>query len=370
MTTLSPAVVDWYRSHRENHLWRELWQKHADPYYVWVSEIMLQQTNIATVTPRYANFVQAFPNLESLASATEEKIRPFVQGLGYYRRFRSMSKTAKILAKQKSWPTSYQQWIELPGIGEYTAAALASITLNELHPVWDGNVERLSSRIWRIHKAKSDPKLKEQAYPKWQAIIEEGADRFNDPNYAGDFNQGLMELGQKLCRPRNPDCDRCPLDSACASAKTADFDQYPMPKKKPPTIQVSLALAVPYHAQTGKIGVMTRPKSAQFLRNILGFPTFLAKNQQLQLDCKADERPLKDLIVPNSTAIKAFRHSITNHRIAAEIFEIPAESKIVSDLDMHWVSPAKLEKQLTASLDVKTLRYWQDMQKNQNISPI
>src|SRR5947209_18867013 len=199
---LRAALLDWYGRQRRDLPWRHT----RDPYSIWVSEIMLQQTRVAAVVDRYRTFMARFPTVFGLAAATEQEVLALWSGLGYYRRARMLHNAAQtvVSARKGVMPATATELRTLPGIGGYTAAAIASIAHNEPIAVVDGNVERVLCRIagWDADGGHS---------PK----VEELAARLVDPERPGDFNQAIMELGATVCLPRNPQCPACPAAADC-----------------------------------------------------------------------------------------------------------------------------------------------------------
>lgn len=179
------------------------WRGESDPYRVLVSEIMLQQTRVAVVIERYKRFLMRFPSAAHLARAREQSVLAEWSGLGYYRRARSLQGAAKAVVKQGGFPGSAAELMELPGVGRYTAAAVASICFGEPVAVVDGNVRRVLDRL-------TGRELNEQDYWRW-------AGELLDRERPGDFNQAMMELGATVCLPRNPQCDRCSVTDLCVS---------------------------------------------------------------------------------------------------------------------------------------------------------
>jgi len=194
-------LLDWYDVHARDLPWRES----CDPYRVWVSEIMLQQTRVAAVIEHYHEFLRRFPTVQKLASAREASVLAAWSGLGYYRRARMLHAAAKVVARERggTFPETSAEWRTLPGVGRYTAAAIASIAFGEAVAVVDGNVERVLQRI--VGKAISGEQ-------RWQQ-----AESLLDRNRPGDFNQAMMELGATVCTPRAPACLSCPLVDLCAA---------------------------------------------------------------------------------------------------------------------------------------------------------
>ena len=208
ITAMRGRLLEWYAHNRRNLPWRQS----ADPYAIWVSEIMLQQTRVAVVVERYQLFMKRFPTLVSLALADEQKVLALWSGLGYYRRARMLHKAAQFVAANfgGNLPERAKQLRILPGIGAYTAAAIASIAHGERVAVVDGNVERVLCRVagWEAGSRKGGG-------AQLRRKIEDLAGRLLDPARPGDFNQAIMELGATVCAPRNPQCLVCPLAADC-----------------------------------------------------------------------------------------------------------------------------------------------------------
>ena len=199
-----------------------------DPYHVLVSETMLQQTQVATVIPYYQRFLACFPTIESLAQAPEQQILRVWQGLGYYSRARNLHAAAKIVVIQHGGelPSEVERLITLPGIGRYTAGALASIAFNRPAPLLDGNVTRV---LCRLEGIETDPRENGTSRKLWSRATE-----LVPRGRPGDFNSALMELGATICTPRNPECLLCPVKSHCIAAKRGIQERIPRTRKSPP----------------------------------------------------------------------------------------------------------------------------------------
>lgn len=209
MKKMAEPIVKWYQENK-----RELpWRKEKNPYHIWVSEIMLQQTRIEAVLGYYERFLSSLPTIRDLAEVDEEKLLKLWEGLGYYNRARNLKKAAQIVQEKYAGniPKNYEELLNLPGIGEYTAGAIASIAYNEKVPAVDGNVLRVVSRVVLSKKDVLEPKTKKEFTEKLKQIM---------PKQAGDFNEGLMELGERICLPNGePICEQCPLQKICLAKK-------------------------------------------------------------------------------------------------------------------------------------------------------
>ena len=205
--SFSARILEWYQQHKRALPWRET----KNPYVIWLSEIILQQTRVEQGTPYFFKFVEEYPNVTKFAQAEEDHILRLWQGLGYYSRARNMHKAAKQVVNLYDgiFPTHYSTLLSLPGIGEYTAAAIASFSENHAHAVLDGNVFRVLSRYFGIEEP-INSSLGKKLFAKL-------ADDMLDPHRPGEYNQAMMDFGALQCKPKNPDCSVCPLRVDCVA---------------------------------------------------------------------------------------------------------------------------------------------------------
>jgi len=220
--SFSEKILNWYNLHK-----RELpWRATKDPYKIWLSEIMLQQTRVAQGLPYYHKFLDAFPTVYDLADADEEKVLKLWQGLGYYSRARNLHATAKMVVEvyHGEFPNTYKELKKLKGVGDYTASAIASICFDEPEPVVDGNVHRVLSRYFGV-----DLPINSTEGVKY---FKELAREVMNMDNIGDYNQGIMEFGAIQCAPKNPNCTACPFNSSCVSLKEDKVGQLPVKLKK------------------------------------------------------------------------------------------------------------------------------------------
>ncbi|MGN0875834.1 MAG: A/G-specific adenine glycosylase [Kiritimatiellia bacterium] len=212
------------------------WRLAPGPYVCWLSEIMMQQTTYATVLPYYERFLQRFPTVADLAAADESEVLKAWEGMGYYTRARNLHKAAQTLKDR--WPASAAEWSAVPGVGPYTAAALASVLNGEPVPVVDGNVARVFARYWLL----SDDFSKQ---PNRARLAERLTPEIRRGTVPGDFNQAMMELGATVCTPKNPSCGDCPLRKDCAARKQGVQADYPVkPRKGPVPVRKRTAVVI------------------------------------------------------------------------------------------------------------------------------
>lgn len=223
MKKMRKPIIEWYQKNK-----RELpWRKEKNPYYIWLSEIMLQQTRIEAVKQYYERFLKQLPTIQDLAEVEEEKLLKLWEGLGYYNRARNLKKAVQVIQEKYSgqMPRHYQELIELPGIGEYTAGAISSIAFDEPVPAVDGNVLRVVSRLVGSKKDILDSRTKKEFTQKLKEIMPK--------QQSGDFNEGLMELGELICIPNGePLCEKCPLQEICIAKNENLTKLIPVRKQK------------------------------------------------------------------------------------------------------------------------------------------
>ncbi len=338
-------LLAWYDQRARSLPWRHDWRSQRNPYPVWISEIMLQQTVIKAVLPVYERFMHQLPTIEALAAADDATVRQLVRGLGYYRRFRMLHQAAKqlVVAGKTQWPQSYAAWLDLPGIGDYTASAISSITLNTPHAVIDGNVERVLCRLFAIRLPPNLPKLK--------PLLKQAAQELLQHARPGDFNQALMEIGQTVCTPTNPDCAHCPLTQSCRAFAENCQSEAPQPKLKATYVDLHLRLLIP--VAQGKIGLWRRPADAKFLRGEFGFITYV---QDTNGDFRYDGSVALPIAADAAQDHARYKHSITKHRIQARVASYDAShlrnDKKFAD-EFTWHEPQAVEQHLLANLDRK-----------------
>src|SRR6266699_3579300 len=234
LATFRRQLLGWFREFQRDLPWRRT----TDPYRIWLSEIMLQQTRVVAAIPYYQRFLQRFPDVRMLATAPQEEVLRWWAGLGYYSRARNLQKAAQeIVAKYGGeFPTRLKDLLALPGIGNYTAAAILSLAFGEKHAVLDGNVARVLARLGAI---RGDLRESRQ----WQEL-QKTADRLLESKSPGDWNQAMMELGATLCTPKSPQCLLCPVAQSCEGRKLGIAELLPEKRKKRATEEIHLAAAV------------------------------------------------------------------------------------------------------------------------------
>ena len=253
------SLLAWFRRRKRDLPWR----RSTDPYRVWISEIILQQTRVDQGLPYYERFLDAFPNVESLARAPLGRVLKAWERLGYYARARNLHKAARIVAQTGRFPATAAEWAELPGVGRYTANAIASIAFAECVPVVDGNVQRVLARLFNIADRIDATPTRQRLWTLAGGLVPAKA--------PGDFNQAIMELGARVCVPRKPLCADCPLRTRCKALAASTQEARPArtPKKRIPHVH-SVAAVI---ENRGRLLIARRPASGM-LGGLWEFPAF------------------------------------------------------------------------------------------------
>ncbi|WP_122950879.1 A/G-specific adenine glycosylase [Bathymodiolus thermophilus thioautotrophic gill symbiont] len=251
MNPISKPLLKWFDQFGRKTL---PWQsKPANPYHVWLSEIMLQQTQVTTVIGYFNNFIQHFPTIEALADASEDAVLAQWAGLGYYARARNLHTTAHLIMRQYqgNFPTEFKQVLDLPGVGESTAGAILSISFHQNHAILDGNVKRVLARYHQVQGHYGQSATLKQL---WHLA------KYHTPNQRNaEYTQAIMDLGATLCTRSKPNCTRCPIQSQCLAQQTNTQDQYPSPKPKKNKPTRTTAMLI-YQNTAGEIYLEKRPK--------------------------------------------------------------------------------------------------------------
>ena len=259
MSSWVPALLTWFAKDPRAMPWRN----RPAPYPVWVSEIMLQQTQVATVIPYFKRFMRRFPTVRALAVAPLRDVLKAWQGLGYYARARNLHAAARQLVHGSNGrlPKSYENLLQIPGIGAYTAAAIASIAFGEPVPAVDGNVMRVCSRLWGLTTPIQSGRAKAALFQRLSPLV--------PPGNASAFNQALMELGARVCKPTHPACAACPLRRTCFAFRHQRTGEFPVktPRKRPPHYRVAVALI-----WKGDRVLIAQRRSHQMLGGLWEFP--------------------------------------------------------------------------------------------------
>jgi A/G-specific adenine glycosylase len=336
MSKYSPIAVrllEWYNVYARSLPWRG----HPDPYAVWVSEIMLQQTRVETVMPYFKKWMERFPSILALADASQEQVLSAWEGLGYYSRARNLHRAAQVLVAQYAGklPQNVGALRRLPGIGPYTAGAIASIAFRADEAVLDGNVRRVLSRVFDVKSPARSP--------EGERILWELAAAHLPPGSAGQYNQALMDLGALICTPRSPDCDHCPLHPFCLARAKGIQEQRPVPAAK--TEQPHHTVTAAVIRRNGHFLIARRPENG-LLGGMWEFPGGkLQEGEDLRSCLQREIREELGVELQISGAVGIYRHAYTHFRITLHAFHcslIDGEPRPIQASDLRWVTPPEL----------------------------
>ncbi len=327
---IQSRLVAWYL---ENH--RKLpWRETRDPYRIWVSEAMLQQTQVNTVLPYYRRFLKRFPNLKELASADLETVLKTWEGLGYYARARNLHRAAQTVVQHHNGvvPNDPEIFRKLPGVGEYIASAVLSIAFDQPHAVVDGNVKRVLSRLFTIDA----PVNQSSSY----SLFKDAARALLTLEKPGTFNQAMMELGAMICRPRHPKCEQCPLPTACSAYQQKKADRYPKRISRPKTPQYHLAVGVVY--KNGRV-LITQRKPKGLLGGLWEFPGGeINEKETAEAACVKRIKEEVNLTVDIEEHLARVRHAYTHFKIIMDIFRcryVAGRVRLNDAVNFRWVHP-------------------------------
>ncbi|MGB5264533.1 MAG: A/G-specific adenine glycosylase [Lutimonas sp.] len=327
---ISNLLISWYLNNKRDLPWRES----KDPYIIWLSEVILQQTRIAQGTDYFIQFTQQFPNVFALASASEDEVLKLWQGLGYYSRARNLHHTAKLIVNQFGgvFPKTYEDLKKLKGIGDYTASAISSICFNEVRAVVDGNVYRVLSRYFNIDTAINSSSGVKEFKAIAQNIISE-----KDP---GLHNEALMELGALICTPRNPKCEVCPLSESCLAIKNNKVDSLPYKLRKIKTKTRYFNFIV-FNIANQKT-VLEQRKEKDIWQHLYQFP-LIESGEELGHESILESQILDGLDQDESFQLKLFNqhnivHILTHQKILAKFWVIQTKSDHKNAVEWNNVS--------------------------------
>ncbi|GAP09043.1 A/G-specific DNA-adenine glycosylase [Bellilinea caldifistulae] len=305
---LAERLLIWYRNYRRVLPWRGT----NDPYAVWVSEIMLQQTRVETVIPYYRRWMEQFPTLQHLAQAEEQQVLKAWEGLGYYSRARSLHRAARLVVEkyQGQIPASTKELMRLPGVGRYTAAAVASIAFGQDEPALDGNLRRVAARLFNVSLPARSPEGEAQILAHLRAHL--------PPGQAGNFNQALMDLGAMICTPRKPACGDCPLAEWCQSRRLGVQEERPVLTRRaaPPLITVTAAVIW----RDGKVLLTRRPANG-LLGGLWEFPGGKQEDGETLVECLRREiREELGVEIEIGEPLGVYRHAYTHFKVTLHAF--------------------------------------------------
>lgn len=331
-STFQKRLLLWYEEHKRSLPWRNT----NDPYKIWVSEIILQQTRVAQGLPYYERFLSAFPTVSHLAKAPQEKVLRLWQGLGYYSRARNMHRCAKMVLTEweGNFPSTYDDLLKLPGIGPYTAAAIASIAFNQAHAVVDGNVFRVLARIFGMEEDIAGPRGKKMFSDKANELI-----AIERP---GDFNQAIMEFGATLCTPQRPLCSECPFSKSCVALARDRIHLLPHKGKKTAVSKRFISYLV--FQYKGTLAMRKRPGSDIWEGLYDFYP--IEHSRQLSLKALQKQNPLTDKTSIGSEweEIAKVKHVLSHQHLHLRFIRISVSEPFLLPEGFQFYTRKQIEK--------------------------
>ncbi|WP_136667752.1 A/G-specific adenine glycosylase [Flavobacterium sp. H122] len=302
----SNLLISWYLENKRDLPWRNT----TDPYHIWLSEIMLQQTRVAQGLPYFFAFTGSFSTVHDLAKADEEKVLKLWQGLGYYSRARNLHGTAKYISEvlNGEFPDNYKDLLKLKGVGEYTAAAIASFSFNECVPVVDGNVYRVLSRYFAIETDIASGGAKKEFTALASELI--------DKERPALFNQAIMEFGALQCVPKNPNCKDCPLNNSCLALAKNKVNELPVKLKKTKISNRHLNYILVVDQNNNSI--INKRTQKGIWHNLYEFPVIETENKS---DLKEIESKIEEMF-PKASSVKLIEHEETIHKLSHQHLHI------------------------------------------------
>ena len=334
-------LLAWYDAHRRTLPWRTQPGEFPDPYRIWVSEIMLQQTRAAAVIPYFNEFMSRWPTLEALALAPRNEILHAWAGLGYYARARNLHSSAQVLVKQYGGkiPCEVNELRSLPGVGPYTASAIAAIAFDQPTVVIDANVERILARLFKIQKP----------IPNAKPQLAQFAQRIFPTERPGDFAQALMDLGAQICTPKKPICADCPWSAQCGAYQSGNAEKWPIKRPKP-TIKTRFGIVFWVRHPNGKVLLRKRPDEG-----ILGGMTEVISSEWLTQPIPST-KIRKYAPIPKAHWVpieKKIRHAFTHFKLELSVYKTKST---IRPKGSFWCSPEELVHQPLPTLMKKVVR--------------
>ena len=345
MKPVARPLLAWYRRHRRSLPWRES----PEPYRVWISEIMLQQTQVATVLPYFDRFITRFPTVDALAAASRQEVLAAWTGLGYYRRAEALHSAAEWIVRDNAgrFPETIEAWLKLPGIGRYTAGAILSIAFGKRFPILDGNVARVLSRLFCVRGDPREGPTREKLWSLSTSVLPRRG--------VSDFNQALMELGALVCTRKKPKCLVCPLASLCEANARGLQEDLPELAKRKATVPVTMAAAVVRRGD--KVLLYQRPSEGS-MRELWELPGGTCREgEEIRDELVREAEARYGVRLTPSEELARVEHHIMNRRITLYAFKARIEKEPRKVVHRRvWVGVEEVARYPMSSMTLKVLR--------------
>lgn len=329
------ALLSWYESNKRQMPWRET----NDPYQIWVSEVMLQQTQVATVIDYFNRFISRFPDIKSLADAALQDVLKLWEGLGYYSRARNLHKAVNQLVAENRFnvPDTPEEFLKLSGVGPYTCAAVQSIAFNEPLAVVDGNVKRVLARLYKINTPVNDSCIHKNFETRAQALLEKQA--------PSSFNQAMMELGALVCKPSSPDCGSCPVAVFCKAFLDESVSDYPKRKKQKP-VPTRKRVAVLIRKENSFL--IVRRKQKGFLGGMWELPGGpLKKNANPEKSLMNEIKKSTGLNIDATEKLGDINHVYSHFKLELALYACRTSGEDIDlngPAEFHWITPDETDR--------------------------
>ncbi len=347
---IQDQLLTWFSENQRDLPWRRTY----DPYQVWISEIMLQQTQVKTVLPYFDRWMEKLPTIRNVAEAEEDTILKLWEGLGYYSRARNIQKAARAIIEEHggNFPDDYEKIRALPGIGPYTAGAISSIAFNQDRPIVDGNIIRLIARLLNYRD-----NTRTNVRPFW-----EWAEKLIPKGEARNFNQAMMEFGALVCTPQSPNCGTCPLQSSCGADKANTVNDIPNRGPKQKRIPIQVAIAVITDSQIANKFFIQKRRHGGLMGGLWEFPG--GKCKEGEDPKQALKREIKEelgVTLKRIKSIKRIKHAYTKFIVDLHCFQAELDKGSINPtaaIDHEWVTLAELTNFPFPAANVKLIKYF------------
>jgi len=346
MSDITKLLLEWYQKNKRDLPWRKV----NDPYAIWVSEVMLQQTQVNTVIPYYTRFMSIFPNISALANADQDKVLKCWEGLGYYSRAINLHKSSQIVKNDYNGivPSNPNHFKKMAGVGDYINAAVQSIAFSHPMAVVDGNVKRVLSRVYEMKEPVNDVKFLKIYYKRVENLL--------DKNHPGDFNQAIMELGALVCKPRQVHCNKCPISQFCKAYLNSSVSLYPKKNNKAKIPTENWVAAI---IQKEDLFLLTRRKNGGFLSGLWEFPGGkIEKKDSINESCHNYIQEKLNIKISIQNHLTQIKHTYTHFKQIMDVLlcnYLSGTVELNGPADYHWVKYSEIKHYALPKSNLKFL---------------